>query len=152
MFFEGKLIKKDMSKYKKIKLTKFTHKKGEKMGITNKKIIEAFQNTGGIVSKAAIKLGVSRQAVYSRIQKSEELAKEQQSAKETALDLAEDKLLSNIKAGDNTCIIFFLKTQGKKRGYVEKQEVEQSGSLNLNSRPQIIFNDPPMPKVKPPKI
>jgi transposase len=118
------------------------------MGITNKKIIDAFKNTGGIVSKAALKLGVSRQAVYSRIQKSEELAKEQQSAKETALDLAEDKLLSNIKAGDNTCIIFFLKTQGKKRGYVEKQEVEQSGSLNLNSAPQIVFNDPKTDKSK----
>ena len=94
------------------------------MGITNKKIIEAFLNTGGIVSKAALKLGVSRQAVYSRIQKSEELAKEQQSAKETALDLAEDKLLSNIKAGDNTCIIFYLKTKGKGRGYDERHQIE----------------------------
>ena len=38
--------------------------------------------------------------------------------------MAESKLMENINGNDNTSIIFFLKTKGKKRGYVEKQEVE----------------------------
>jgi hypothetical protein len=39
------------------------------------------------------------------------------------VDVAESKLMAKIDAGDTTAIIFFLKTQGKGRGYVERQEV-----------------------------
>ena len=45
-------------------------------------------------------------------------------AREGALDLAESKLIKLIKEGNLTAIIFFLKTQGKHRGYVERQELE----------------------------
>jgi hypothetical protein len=41
-----------------------------------------------------------------------------------ALDLAESKLHEEILGGNTAAIIFFLKTKGKKRGYVERQEVE----------------------------
>lgn len=43
---------------------------------------------------------------------------------ESMLDVAENKLLENVKSGDNTSIIFFMKTQGKARGYIEKTQVE----------------------------
>ena len=33
-------------------------------------------------------------------------------------------MLENIKGNDTTSIIFFLKTQGKGRGYVERSQVE----------------------------
>jgi hypothetical protein len=118
------------------------------VGLTNKQIIAAFKNTGGIVSKVAMKLNVTRQAIYARMMKSEELRDAQISARETAIDMAEDKLMANISKGDNTAIIFYLKTQGKRRGYIEKQEVEQSGSLSVNSAPKIVFNEPKTDKPK----
>ena len=39
------------------------------------------------------------------------------------LDFAESKLFQKIKEGDSTAILFYLKTQGKARGYIERSEV-----------------------------
>ena len=41
---------------------------------------------------------------------------------ESSVDLAESKLIEAIKDGNLTAIIFFLKTQGKSRGYSERSE------------------------------
>ena len=46
--------------------------------------------------------------------------------KEGLIDFAEGMLHQKIKDKDTTSIIFFLKTIGKKRGYIEKQEVALS--------------------------
>jgi len=56
-----------------------------------------------------------------------------QEGRNRILDLAENKLASKIKEGDTTSLIFFLKTQGKARGYVEKTEtVNQNTNVNTN--------------------
>jgi len=44
-------------------------------------------------------------------------------AREKMIDNVESKLYSKALDGDTTAMIFFLKTQGKGRGYVERQEV-----------------------------
>lgn len=44
---------------------------------------------------------------------------------EYMIDLAENALYSKIKKGNLTATIFFLKTKGKERGYVEKLQVEK---------------------------
>ena len=56
--------------------------------------------------------------------KDEEFKQQCEDVEESLLDLSESKLLENIQNNDNTCIIFHLKTKGKKRGYIEKQEFE----------------------------
>jgi len=43
-------------------------------------------------------------------------------AREIALDHVESKLMKAIDDGNLTAIIFFLKTQGKSRGYSERSE------------------------------
>ena len=78
----------------------------------------------GHISKACKSANIHRQTYYLWIEKDEAFKDKCDDVQESFLDLAESKLLEKIKDGDNTCIIFFLKTKGKKRGYVEKQEVE----------------------------
>ena len=43
--------------------------------------------------------------------------------RETLIDFAENQLFQQVKDGNITAIIFTLKTIGKSRGYVERQEV-----------------------------
>jgi len=61
-------------------------------------------------------------SVYEYIKRYPALKGVLSEAREGSLDLAESKLMEAINAGNLTAIIFFLKTQGKKRGYVERSE------------------------------
>ena len=83
---------------------------------------ELLQN-GGNISVTAKKFRMDRNTLYSIINGSKELQDTLVQARETMLDFAEGLLHSQIKENP-TLLIFFLKTQGKKRGYVER--VEQS--------------------------
>ena len=50
---------------------------------------------------------------------------------EIFVDFAENALVGRIGKGDTTAIIFALKTKGRSRGYVEKQEVENTGTQTV---------------------
>jgi GTP cyclohydrolase II len=43
----------------------------------------------------------------------------------------ENKLMQQIKNDNLTAIIFYLKTQGKHLGYVERQELQHDGKLEI---------------------
>ena len=84
----------------------------------------ALRNNLGHISKACTAANIHRQTYYSWLDKDPEFKQECADVEESLLDLAEHKLLQKIDSEDTTSIIFFLKTKGKKRGYVEKQEFE----------------------------
>lgn len=46
-----------------------------------------------------------------------------------ALDFAESQLHKQIQDGNTTATIFLLKTKGKKRGYIERQEIQHDSSI-----------------------
>lgn len=74
-------------------------------------------------------LGVTRNAIYDMVRKYPEVRQALEESREEMLDVAEGKLFQNIANNDNTAIIFYLKTIGKKRGYVERYEVDNQLAL-----------------------
>ena len=89
-------------------------------------MIEAMKKNLGIVSASCDKVGISRQTHYDWKKNDPKYSQEIDNISEAALDFAEGKLLQNINSGDTIATIFFLKTKGKSRGYVEKTEVDNT--------------------------
>jgi len=94
-------------------------------------MIEALKKTLGIVTSAALKANVSRQTHYTWLENDPEYAKDVASIADLALDFAESQLHKQINNDDTTATIFYLKCRGKKRGYIERSELEHSGRLEL---------------------
>jgi len=84
---------------------------------------EAIQESSGFISKAASLCHVSRQTFYRNMNKYPTVKQELEDVREARHDFVENQLLKLIKELNPTAIIFYLKTQCKKRGYVERQEV-----------------------------
>jgi len=90
------------------------------------KFLEVFASKLGNVSKACEAANISRQTYYDWM-KDETFANQVEEVREGLIDFAEHQLLSNIKDGRTAEILFYLKTKGKKRGYIERQEVDTVG-------------------------
>jgi len=94
---------------------------------TAQRIIDAMDKAAGLLTVAAKNSGISYTTVNRYVHDFPSVAQAVHEAKERMLDFAEGKLYEKIKGGDNTCIIFYLKTQGKARGYIERHEVSGEG-------------------------
>ena len=86
-------------------------------------VAAALKKTSGIVSMAARTLGCERGTVYDYIKKYPEVQTAFDESREVMLDLAESKLFQAVNDKAGWAICFFLKTQGKSRGYSERREV-----------------------------
>jgi len=105
---------------------------GKKREDTAARIIKALKETNGLLTMAADKSGIGYRTVCRYVAEFPSVKEAAQDAKEAMLDFAEGKLYSKIRDGDNTAIIFYLKTQGKSRGYIERQEVSGEGGGPVN--------------------
>lgn len=90
--------------------------------ISIEKIAEFYKKKGCNITAACAALNITRQTFYTRKAKSKKLQELIEEADESLLDFAESKLIEHINNNDITSLIFFLKTKGKKRGYVERTE------------------------------
>lgn len=93
------------------------------MALTVKQLEHAIAQKDGNVTEIAADLGVARSTVYRKIQQHDSLKTALDDARESLVDLAEGKLRAEVRKGNITAIIFTLKTLGKHRGYVERQEL-----------------------------
>lgn len=111
---------------------------------------EALTKNLGNVTKSAEDIGIHRQTHYDWMNDDPEYKAAVDSLKNVALDFAEEQLrklmegaerqalthdgeVVTIKDAPNTsAVIFYLKTQGKQRGYIERQELStEIKSINI---------------------
>lgn len=92
--------------------------------IQKKAMVSALEKSLGIVSSACQKAKISRITHYHWMNEDPEYRKQVESIEDMALDFSETQLYKSIKNGSDTAIIFHLKTKGKKRGYIERSEVD----------------------------
>jgi hypothetical protein len=102
--------------------------------ITAQQAIDATQGSFGIVTAIASRLGCSRHHVYRLMKKFPTFKAAVLDERENAKDFAESKLFQLIKKDNVTALIFYLKTQAKERGYVERQELSHDGEVTVNVR------------------
>ena len=91
-------------------------------------IAEQLKRSCGNVSHAAKMLGLDRSGLHYRINRSQMLAQLIIDARETIVDAAENSLHAAVIRQEPWATCFTLKTLGRKRGYVERQEIEYSES------------------------
>jgi hypothetical protein len=114
----------------------------KKKQLIKKALIEALTANLGNATKACAAVGIARKTYYEYL-KEDDFKAEVESIEDSNLDFAESKLRELINgvtlategeepiiyktAPNVTATIFYLKTKGKKRGYIEKQEIEHFG-------------------------
>jgi hypothetical protein len=101
-----------------------------KSGHTKKKIIiAALEQSLGVITTACKKADVPRSTFYKWYNEDQQFKSEVDDIQEITLDFAESQLFKQIKENNTTATIFFLKTKGKNRGYIERQEIQHSGEI-----------------------
>jgi hypothetical protein len=102
------------------------------MDIQKKAMIEALEKSLGIVTTACKMVGIARSTHYLWISTDEAYKEAVDGVADLTLDFVESQLHKQIQKGEVTSTIFYLKTKGKKRGFIEKQEIEHSGNMQVN--------------------
>ena len=91
-------------------------------GKSAQEVIAAIEQAQGYVTQAADILGISRTQVYNYLKRYSTAQQALEDTREKRHEWVESKLMKAIKDDNLTAIIFYLKTQGKHLGYVERQE------------------------------
>jgi hypothetical protein len=99
--------------------------------VSQDEVISAMRQTMGNISLAARRLGVSRVTIYNYIKRYKKVKEAHEEFREQAIDNAESALQRAVLNGEGWAVCFTLKTLGKSRGYIERQEIEHSGGIEV---------------------
>ena len=109
-------------------------KKPNKTDTLKKAMIIALEKSLGVVTSACKTVKINRSTHYDWMNSDPIYEKLVNDIQDIAIDFAESQLHKQILDGNTTATIFFLKTKGKKRGYIERSEVH-----TVNGKPD--FSD-----------
>ena len=93
---------------------------------TKKALLDALEESLGVVTQACRAVGINRTSFYNYYNQDPKFRQAVDDIDNIALDFVETELHKQIRAGEVSSTIFYLKTKGKKRGYVERTEQEVS--------------------------
>lgn len=93
------------------------------------KMIQALELNLGNVTASCKAMNISRDTHYRWMKEDKEYRKAVKDMENAALDFAESSLLKQIAKGNPLATIFFLKCKGKKRGYIEQNNLEIRGNM-----------------------
>ena len=104
----------------------------------NKKaLLEALEKSLGVVTTACKQADIGRTTFYKYYNDDVEFRQRVDELENITLDFAESQLHQQIQKGNTAATIFLLKTKGKKRGYVERSELDVTSN---NERIKINVN------------
>lgn len=89
----------------------------------------AYEKSLGVLKPACDMTGMCRKTIWEWRKKYPEFDAACHDCEETAVDFVETKLYKLINDGAEASTIFYLKTKGRKRGYVEKQELDVNAEV-----------------------
>jgi|TARA_R100000700_G_C3177201_1_gene152290 predicted transcriptional regulator len=104
-------------------------------------LLKALEQSLGVVTVACKKSDIPRSTYYKWLKEDEEFKKQVKEIENVALDFAESQLHQQIQDNSTAATIFYLKTKGKSRGYVEKSELDITSGGNVLSKPSWINED-----------
>ena len=116
-----------MATVKKIapkKIVKKVVKKIAKINSPKENMILALTKALGVVSTACLKAGICRKSHYDWMIADPVYNAQVMDIKNIAIDFVESKMFGQINNGDAGLIKYYLGTQGRNRGYVEKTETD----------------------------
>lgn len=94
-------------------------------------MLEALISTLGVVTPALGKAEIERPTFYKWLKEDEVFAAHVEEISEIALDFSESKLYKLISDEIPSAVYFHLKTKGKARGYIERQEIDQTNDVKI---------------------
>src|SRR5262245_56405300 len=98
---------------------------------TAAQVVNALNESQGMVYIAARKLGCHHQTVYNYAKRYASVQAAIDAERGEFVDTAELALKRAVLAGEGWAVCFSLKTLGKERGYVEKRQIEHSGKIDV---------------------
>ena len=99
---------------------------------TQEQVIEALEQSKGLIAPAARALGCSMDTIRTYLEEYTAVAQAKLDQREAVTDMAENALYAAILRGEAWAICFYLKCMAKDRGYVEKAEISGPGGKPIS--------------------